>query len=357
MLNNLLSGEFLALGGAALASLFAGIGSAKGVGIAGEAAAGVVSEDPNKFGQVLLLQALPGTQGIYGLLIAFIVMVKVGLLGGDGMMELTVVQGAEIFAACLPIAFVGLISGISHGKAAAAGVMLVGKRPSKGYAVCSDGRNIRRFGSVGFLPDAQQHPAVINKNGKGGVTPMNDGKIIIDKIIAEAEEAAKASLAKGQKEADAVLKAAQEKVNKELDVFDRNAQAEAEKAAAKEISGAQMQAKKAILETKQEILAETIAEAEKRLLSLDDAAYAKVIGGMLKKLDRSLGTEILVSKKDAARLADVVKENEFTLSAQTADISGGFIVKNGDIEYNYSFESIITVEKEEIQQIAAKILF
>ena len=185
---------------------------------------------------------------------------------------------------------------------------------------------------------------------------MNDGKIIIDKIIAEAEEVAKASLAKGQKEADAILKAAQEKVNKELDVFDRNAQAEAEKAAAKEISGAQMQAKKAILETKQEILAETIAEAEKRLLSLDDAAYAKVIGGMLKKLDRSLGTEILVSKK-AARLADVVKENEFTLSAQTADISGGFIVKNGDIEYNYSFESIITVEKEEIQQIAAKILF
>ena len=182
---------------------------------------------------------------------------------------------------------------------------------------------------------------------------MNDGKIIIDKIIAEAEEVAKASLAKGQKEADAILKAAQEKVNKELDVFDRNAQAEAEK----EISGAQMQAKKAILETKQEILAETIAEAEKRLLSLDDAAYAKVIGGMLKKLDRSLGTEILVSKKDAARLADVVKENEFTLSAQTADISGGFIVKNGDIEYNYSFESIITVEKEEIQQIAAKILF
>ena len=186
---------------------------------------------------------------------------------------------------------------------------------------------------------------------------MNDGKIIIDKIIAEAEEVAKASLAKGQKEADAVLKAAQEKVNKELDVFDRNAQAEAEKAAAKEISGAQMQAKKAILETKQEILAETIAEAEKRLLSLDDAAYAKVIDGMLKKLDRSLGTEILVSEKDAARLADVVKENEFTLSAQTADICGGFIVKNGDIEYNYSFESIITVEKEEIQQIAAKILF
>ena len=180
---------------------------------------------------------------------------------------------------------------------------------------------------------------------------MNDGKIIIDKIIAEAEAAAKASLAKGQKEADAILMAAQEKVNRELDAFDRTAQAEAEKAAAKEVSGAQMKAKKAILETKQEILAETIAEAEKRLLSLEDAEYARVIGGMLKKLDRSLGTEILVSQKDAARLAAVIKENGFTLSDRAADISGGFIVKNGDIEYNYSFESIITVEKEEIQQI------
>ncbi len=129
-MSNLISGEFLAVLGGALAALFAGIGSAKGVGIAGEAAAGVVSEDPNKFGQVLLLQALPGTQGIYGLLIAFIVMVKVGLLSGS-MAELSVVQGASIFAACMPIAFVGLISGISQGKAAAAGVMLVGKKPSE----------------------------------------------------------------------------------------------------------------------------------------------------------------------------------------------------------------------------------
>ena len=110
-MSNLISGEFLALLGGALAALFAGIGSAKGVGIAGEAAAGV-------------------TQGIYGLLIAFIVMVKVGLLSGS-MAELSVVQGASIFAACMPIAFVGLISGISQGKAAAAGVMLVGKKPSE----------------------------------------------------------------------------------------------------------------------------------------------------------------------------------------------------------------------------------
>ena len=124
MVDSLLNGQVLALAGAAIAATLGGIGSALGVGVAGQAAAGVVSEDPNKFGQVLLLQALPGTQGIYGLLIAFIVMVKVGLLGGDGMLDLTVAQGASIFAASLPI-------GIAQGKAAAAGVMLVGKRPSE----------------------------------------------------------------------------------------------------------------------------------------------------------------------------------------------------------------------------------
>ncbi len=131
MVESLISGEVLALSGAALGAALAGIGSAIGVGTAGQAAAGVVSEDPNKFGQVLLLQALPGTQGIYGLLIAFLVMVKIGLLGGNEVISLSVMQGASIFSACLPIGFVGLVSGISQGKAAASGVMLVGKRPSE----------------------------------------------------------------------------------------------------------------------------------------------------------------------------------------------------------------------------------
>lgn len=130
-MDGLISGEMLALLGGALGAALAGIGSALGVGIAGRAAAGVVSEDPNKFGQVLLLQALPGTQGIYGLLIAFLVMVKVGLLGGEGMVPLSVTEGAAIFASCLPIGLVGLISAISQGKAAASGIMLVGKRPSE----------------------------------------------------------------------------------------------------------------------------------------------------------------------------------------------------------------------------------
>lgn len=128
-MNILTNGNFLAILGASVAAL-AGIGSAIGVGIAGQAAAGVVAEDPKKFGSTLILQALPGTQGIYGLLIAFIVLNKIGLLGG-GMTELTAAQGGFFFAASLPIGIVGIISAIHQGKVAASGIMLIGKRPEE----------------------------------------------------------------------------------------------------------------------------------------------------------------------------------------------------------------------------------
>lgn len=123
-------GTMLAILGASLAAI-AGIGSAIGVGIAGEAAAGVVAEDPKKFGQTLIMQALPGTQGIYGLLIAFIIMLKIGLMGGSGILDLTVAQGAAILAAAAPIGIVGVFSAIAQGKAAAAGIMLIARKPEE----------------------------------------------------------------------------------------------------------------------------------------------------------------------------------------------------------------------------------
>lgn len=125
-----MAGIVWALLGAALAVALAGIGSAIGVGLVGESAAGVITEDPDKFGQTLLLQALPGTQGIYGLLTGFLIMQKVGIIGG-GLLELTVQQGFSIFMAALPIALVGYLSAISQGKAAAAGVGLIAKRPEE----------------------------------------------------------------------------------------------------------------------------------------------------------------------------------------------------------------------------------
>lgn len=119
-------GKILVILGAALAVGLAGCGSARGCGIAGQAAAGVTSEDPSKFTKCLILQLLPGTQGIYGLLIAFLVMSSFGVLGGG--VEVSLELGAQVLAACLPIAVAGYVSGTFQGKAAAASIGLYAKR-------------------------------------------------------------------------------------------------------------------------------------------------------------------------------------------------------------------------------------
>lgn len=121
-------GLTVAILGGALAAILGGIGSAIGVGLAGQASSGVMSEDPEKFGSLLLLVALPGTQGIYGFLSAFLVILKLGLTTGT-IVTLATDQGWQILVACLPVAFAGLVSGIHQGKVCASGVYMVAKQP------------------------------------------------------------------------------------------------------------------------------------------------------------------------------------------------------------------------------------
>lgn len=122
-------GIIFSAAGAALAAVLAGIGSALGVGIAGQASAGVVSEDPDRFGSCLLLQLLPGTQGIYGLLIAFVIATKAGLLSGGA--DISATAGLSLFLAAIPIAFGGLLSAIAQGKVAVAGINMIAKKPEE----------------------------------------------------------------------------------------------------------------------------------------------------------------------------------------------------------------------------------
>lgn len=120
-------GIVLALAGAISAALFAGLGSARGVGMAGEAAAGVITEDPSKFGKVLILQLLPGTQGIYGLLVAFITLSQIGILGGNSAISFE--KGLLYFLACMPAAVVLSISAINQARASIASIAVVAKKP------------------------------------------------------------------------------------------------------------------------------------------------------------------------------------------------------------------------------------
>jgi len=124
-------GIVYALMGAGLAVLFTGVGSAIGVGIAGEAAAGVLSEDPSKFGRMLVMQLLPGTNGLYGLIVAFVIMGEIGLIGGDGATYVSASAGLLFLAASLPVGVVGLFGPIAQGKCSAAAIGIIAKKPDQ----------------------------------------------------------------------------------------------------------------------------------------------------------------------------------------------------------------------------------
>jgi V/A-type H+-transporting ATPase subunit K len=135
--------------GVALACALAGIGSAVGVGIAAQASTGVMSVDPKKFGKLLLLSALPGTQGIYGFVIAFLLIQKIALFTGDN--PLTMVVGWKIFAAGLPIALAGLMSGIHQGKVCAGGAMMTAKQPDDSAKALILAVFVEFYAILGFL--------------------------------------------------------------------------------------------------------------------------------------------------------------------------------------------------------------
>ena len=133
-----IGGLALALLGAGLAAVLSGIGSAKGTGLAGEAGAGALCEDPSKSGKVMLLPVIPGTQGLYGLVVWFFAVFRMGLLSGT-LPQLTVAQGMQYFVACLPMALGGLFSAIAQGRVAAGSINILAKKPddwSKGMIFC-----------------------------------------------------------------------------------------------------------------------------------------------------------------------------------------------------------------------------
>ncbi len=135
-IKTLFCGNSLAVVGAALAVVLPGFGSARGVNMVARATAGLISEDPNKYGKSMLLQALPMTQGIYGMVVAFLIMIFSGITAPET--NLTIAEGAYYLFAALPIAFGGWYSAIRQGEVATAGIAVLAKRPDAvGKAVIS----------------------------------------------------------------------------------------------------------------------------------------------------------------------------------------------------------------------------
>ncbi|OPY72159.1 MAG: V-type sodium ATPase subunit K [Syntrophorhabdus sp. PtaU1.Bin050] len=121
-------GRGLCYGGAGLAFGLAGAGSAWGIAIASHSAAGVMREKPELFGRMLVMIALPGTQGFYGFISAILMMTQTGLIGGN-VLKITLGTGLALFFVGLGEGLALLISAIKQGEASAAGISLLARRP------------------------------------------------------------------------------------------------------------------------------------------------------------------------------------------------------------------------------------
>ena len=129
MVKEIFSGNTLALLGGVLSAIIAGLGSAKAVRMVGSTAAGIMNEKPELFGKMVILQALPGTQGIYGLLVWFFVMNFAGFFNGTA--NLSIYQGLLYFLACITMAVVGYLSATHQAKVACDGAVMVSKNPGE----------------------------------------------------------------------------------------------------------------------------------------------------------------------------------------------------------------------------------
>ena len=135
-----IGGLAIALLGSGLAVGLSCVGSAQGTGIAGEAGTGLLSEDPSKSGKVMVLQLLPGTQGLYGLVVWFFALLQMGIFGGNvDPTSLSIADGLRVACACIPMATGCAISSPAQGRVAACAVNLMAKRPddwAKGIILC-----------------------------------------------------------------------------------------------------------------------------------------------------------------------------------------------------------------------------
>ncbi|MEX0931369.1 MAG: V-type ATP synthase subunit K [Candidatus Paceibacterota bacterium] len=119
-------GLVLVFGAAAFAAALGFIGSALGMYSAGQAGAALVGEKPALFGKILLMQALPGSQGIYGLVGAFLILNSAGVLAGTAPVISTEI-GLQYLIAAIPLGLACLFSAIFQGRVAASGIVTLGR--------------------------------------------------------------------------------------------------------------------------------------------------------------------------------------------------------------------------------------
>jgi len=136
--------------GVATATFLSCIGSIMGVSLTGQAGAGLLTEKPELAGKVITLMVLPGSQGLYGMVISLLFIFNYGaVINGDVAISLS--QGVALFVVSLPVAFTCLTSAPYQAKVCAAGMHMLAKDDKLAGRVITMAALVETYALLGFL--------------------------------------------------------------------------------------------------------------------------------------------------------------------------------------------------------------
>jgi V/A-type H+-transporting ATPase subunit E len=192
---------------------------------------------------------------------------------------------------------------------------------------------------------------------------------IKERILEEARSQAESNIKRAQEEGSDIIASAKKDGDSKKAVILEKAKKEAQEVKKRLKSVAELEARKKKLQAKQEMVEEAFKKTLEKLIGLPDEEYEKIISQMLLNSVESGSEEIILSPRDKKRLSpNFVEEinkklvakgikGSLSLSKESRDINGGFVLKSGDIETNSSFEALIRAKREEIEPEVVKVLF
>ncbi|MGI6177800.1 MAG: V-type ATP synthase subunit E [Eubacterium sp.] len=190
---------------------------------------------------------------------------------------------------------------------------------------------------------------------------------IKERIEAEARDTAQEKLRKAGEEADAILGQASADAEKTKADSAQKSQAAVTSYRERIASAIDIQRRNKILAAKQQMIGEVLKEAEEKVASLDDEAYFDLIARLIENCVHAEAGELFLSEKDLSRVpsdfgekaAEIAKAHggSLTLSKKPADIKNGCVLVYGGIEENCTLDAIFSAKKDELSDLAVKILF
>ena len=131
------------------------------------------------------------------------------------------------------------------------------------------------------------------------------------------------------------------------------------------VSAAQMEARKTALAARQEMVDKAYDLALEKLCSLPEEQYIQTVAALLVQAAPDGKGEVIFSKEQRERVGTAavalansrLGDGTLTVSAQTRPLKGGFILSNGRVEVNCSFDTLVRLQRAETAGEVAKRLF